>query len=255
MTPAAMLALLDAHQRCAPLTDADPALDLPRAYAFQHAMTALRGARGERVVGRKIGFTNTRIWDIFKVHAPIWGPVFSTTLRQGPLPVADFIEPLIEPEIVFRLGAAPQPGMDLTALMGCIDAVATGFEIVQSPYAGWLFKAPDTVAAGAMHGALVVGEWVDVSNDRALWQARLGDFTMRLSQDGHLRDEGPARAVLDQGPLAALAHLVDLLGTARLAAGEGITTGTITNALPIAAGQVWHAQTDLPLPGLTLALF
>lgn len=254
MTPAAMLALLAAHGQCAPLTDTDPAFDLAAAYAFQHAMTALRVARGERVVGRKIGFTNTQIWETFKVHAPIWGPVFATTLRQGPLPVADFTEPLIEPEIVLRLCASPAPGMEPAALMDCVDAVATGFEIVQSPYAGWRFKAPDTVAAGAMHGALVIGDWVEIGAERALWRDRLGNFTMRLSQGGQLQDEGPARNVLDQGPLAALAHLVDLLGAARLAAGEVIATGTITRALPIAAGQQWHAQTDLPVPGLSLSL-
>jgi 2-oxo-3-hexenedioate decarboxylase len=40
-----------------------------------------------------------------------------------------------------------------------------------------------------------------------------------------------------------------------LAAGEVVTTGTLTDALPIAPGQRWRARLDgLPLPGIELAV-
>ena len=61
--------------------------------------------------------------------------------------LAGLAEPRIEPEIVFRLAAAPTPDMDERALLGCIDAVAHGFEVVQSIFPGWGFTAPDAVAA------------------------------------------------------------------------------------------------------------
>ena len=65
--------------------------------------------------------------------------------------------------------------------------------------------------------------------------------------------------MLGTGPLAALAHLVDALANdpaaAPLAAGTVVTTGTLTDALPVAAGQRWRARLDgLPLPGIDLAL-
>jgi 2-keto-4-pentenoate hydratase len=48
--------------------------------------------------------------------------------------------------------------------------------------------------------------------------------------------------VLD-GPLHALAHLVQVLASGpaedQLQAGEWISTGTLTDALPVQAGQVW----------------
>lgn len=152
--------ILAAHEHrrpIAPLTDWDPTLDLPAAYRVAEAVRVLRGERGERPVGYKIGFTNTTLWERYGVRAPIWGHVYDTTLRDraaltGPVPLAAFVEPRIEPEIVFGLARAPEPGMDAEALIACLDWAASGFEIVQSLYPGWRFAAPDTVAASACTG-------------------------------------------------------------------------------------------------------
>jgi 2-oxo-3-hexenedioate decarboxylase len=260
--------LLAAHERrrqIAPLTDWDPALDLPAAYRVAEAVRALRAARGERSVGRKIGFTNTTLWDRYGVRAPIWGHVYDTTLCDraalaGPVALAAFVEPRIEPEIVFGLARAPEPGMDPEALLACLDWAATGFEIVQSVFPGWRFTAPDTVAAFGLHGLLVVGARVRIPpGDRSAWIGQLGGFTVDLLRDGAVADRGGGRNVLGAGPLAALGHLVDVLAkdpeAPPLAAGAVVTTGTLTDALPVASGQLWCLRTrGLPLPGLDLAL-
>ncbi|PTX02750.1 2-keto-4-pentenoate hydratase [Pararhodobacter aggregans] len=141
----AILHAFDRGQPMAPITDSDPGFDLPRAYQAQALLTAARVRRGARVVGVKTGFTNTTIWDEYNVHAPIHGPVFDTTWRTGPLALAPFLEPRIEPEIVLKLGASPAPGMGPEALKTCVAEVARGFEIVHSPFPGWRFRAPDTV--------------------------------------------------------------------------------------------------------------
>ena len=160
--------------------------------------------------------------------------------------LAAFVEPRIEPEIVFGLARAPEPGMDAAALLGCLDWAAPGFEIVQSLYPGWRFAAPDTVAAFGLHGLLVVGERVHIAPaDRRAWIGALEGFTVDLLRDGAVADRGGGRNVLGTGPLAALGHLVDVLAndpdSPPLAAGEIVTTGTLTDALPLASGQVWSA--------------
>ena len=60
-------------------------------------------------------------------------------------------------------------------------------------------------------------------------------------------------------PLMALAHLVDVLGGLPghppLEAGEIITSGTLTAALPTVPGQVWTTRiAGLELPPVTLRL-
>lgn len=242
---ASLLGVLDKGGSLAPFPSE---LDLPAAYALQHAVTEKRRARGERVVGRKIGFTNTTIWEEYGVHAPIWGPVWDTTLHPGAgtLALGHLPEPRIEPEIVLALSRTPTPGMDAAALAGCVMSIAAGFEIVQSPFAGWRFRVADTVAAFGLHGALVTGAWVSATPAR---MAALAGLEARLFCDGAAVDRGCGANVLGGGPLAALAHLVAILaadpGAAPLAAGEVITTGSLTRAFPVAPGQTWRLETDI----------
>ena len=125
-------------------------------------MRGKRLARGERVLGRKIGFTNRTIWAEYGVYAPMWGYVYDRTVRNladigGAFPLAGLCEPRIEPEIVFGLSRAPSQGMDDAALIGCVEWVAHGFELVQSIFPNWKFSPADTVAANGLHGALLIG--------------------------------------------------------------------------------------------------
>jgi 2-keto-4-pentenoate hydratase len=38
--------------------------------------------RGEKIVGRKIGFTNREMWKVYGVRSPIWGYVTDHTMHQ-----------------------------------------------------------------------------------------------------------------------------------------------------------------------------
>jgi 2-oxo-3-hexenedioate decarboxylase len=217
-------------------------------------------ARGEKIVGRKIGFTNRRIWPEYGVSAPNWGYVTDRTLhdlaKTQSLPAADFVEPKIEPEIMFGLGAAPSPEMDEAGLLDCIGWVALGYEIVQSIYPKWKFAAADTAAANAMHGALLIGERHSIAPRKREWLRELADFKIELLCGGKVRDRGEAANVLD-GPLKVLAYLAGMLSrdphNPPLTAGEIISTGTLTRALGIEAGETWTARvTGIPLEPVTL---
>ena len=130
-----------------PITDARANFDLADAYRVSRAITRKRMARGDRPIGWKIGFTNASIWATYGIHAPIWAPMYDVTVAAALVPgtircsLAGLLEPRIEPEIGFRLARVPDPGMDEAALLGCIDGVTHGFEIVQSVYPGWRTKA------------------------------------------------------------------------------------------------------------------
>jgi 2-oxo-3-hexenedioate decarboxylase len=247
----ALAAMDNAHQ-IEPFSARYPGLTLDDAYRISAHQCTLRSARGERVIGRKIGFTNRAIWAEYAVYAPMWGFVFDTTVRdlppprqaaQHPFSLAPFAEPRIEPEIVFRLAAAPSPDMDDAVLFGCIDWVAQGFEIVQSVFPGWKFAPADTVIVNGLHGALLLAPRHPAGFGSATdWQSNLARFEIELLRDGTVVDRGYAVNVLD-GPLSALRHLVSLLGNdpvnSPLAAGDIVTTGTLTRAFPILPGESW----------------
>jgi 2-oxo-3-hexenedioate decarboxylase len=246
-----------------PFTARHPGFDLDAAYRVAARVQALRQARGERPVGRKIGFTNRRIWDEYGVHAPIWGPVYDTTVHDLAAVAAGFslaglAEPRIEPEIVFGISARPRADMDDAELLGCIEWIAHGFELVQSIFPGWAFAAPDTVAAYGLHGALLVGERIPVGPDVARWAADLPALVIELSCDGAAMDRGGGSDVLD-GPVSALRHLLSVLeadgNRQPLDEREIVTTGTLTRAMPVRAGQTWSTRLQgIDLPGATVRL-
>ena len=243
----AAFAALGNGRQIAPFSSRVGGFTLDDAYRATDAVRRMRERRGERAVGRKIGFTNRTIWAEYGVYAPIWGFVYDGTVKTladagCAFPLTGLAEPRIEPEIVFGLAVAPTRDMDEAALLACIGWVAHGFEIVQSIFPDWKFSAADTIAAYGLHGALLIGERHDVAPDRAEWHRTLSTFHIDLHQNDAHVDHGCAANVLD-GPLSALRHLVDLLArdpvNPPLAAGEIVTTGTLTRAFPVAAGETW----------------
>ncbi|HNB26089.1 MAG TPA: fumarylacetoacetate hydrolase family protein [Alphaproteobacteria bacterium] len=258
-----ILGAADSRRQIAPFSarTAGAALDMALAYRVTAALRRLRQARGERPIGRKIGFTNRTIWAEYGVYAPIWGDMYDTTLRPlepgAPVDLGPFLEPRLEPEIAFGIGRAPDPAMDEAALLDCIDWVAHGFEIVHSVFPGWRFAAADTVAGFGLHGAYRIGPRHQLTSaTRPEWRARLARFEIALARDGVEIDRGSAANVLG-GPLSALRHLVQLLAAdpvnPPLATGEIVTTGTVTRAFPVAAGETWRSDViGLPIAGLEI---
>jgi len=254
-------AVLDTERQVSPFSGRYPAFDLAAAYRVTAAVRTRREGRGETVVGRKIGFTNRTIWDEYRVAAPMWGYVYDRTVRdlaavEDGFSLAGLAEPQIEPEIVFGFAAAPTPEMDERAILDCVGWVAHGFEIVQSIFPRWQFALADTVAAYGLHGALMIGPRHPIEGQRDAWRDALSSFAIELSRDGEVADRGQAANVLG-GPVSALRYLIEVLAqdavNPPLAAGEIVTTGTLTRAFPVSPGQSWRTELHgLPLHGIAL---
>src|SRR3954468_18180803 len=249
-----ILAASDAGSAIEPITDTMPGFSLEDAYRVSARIIERRTARGERPIGWKIGFTNRTIWDEYGVHAPIWAPIYDSTVEGTDAPelpvlcsLFGLIEPRIEPEIIFRIATPPRPDMDAAELLSCLDGVAHGFEIVQSLFPDWRFRAPDTVAAFALHGRLRHGPFVrlDAGQGRAEWLEALTRFEIVLTRQAAVVDRGVATNVLD-GPLFALRHFVQGLVAGPLGrglqAGDLVSTGTITRAFPVHPGETWRSE-------------
>lgn len=259
--------LLDACDRARPLAREDyaPLHDLARAEALQTGIAVARIARGERPVGYKIGFTNRSIWPLYGVFHPIWGPVWNSTVRSveagdaGENALIDvdlsrFVQPRLEPEIVIGLRATPRAPTP-EAVCEAAQWFAHGFEIVQCPYPEWRFTAAEAVAAQSLHGALIVGPRRPLREpgDRAQDVVdRLAALGVELSLDGAPVARGHGREALD-GPLHAIAHLAHELSLRghSIEPGALVTTGTLTDAQPLFAGQHWTSRIEgAELPGL-----
>jgi len=255
----AELASYDGCTAIEPPSSRAPAFDIGAGYQVLAEVLRLRRARGERTAGRKIGFTNRNIWAQYGVDSPIWAPVYETTLVAHAGGTMDFslrqmYAPRIEPEIAFGLCAPLSAGVrDPGRVLERIEWVAPAFEIVDCRYADWTFRVQDSVAQQGLHAALILGPRVALAPAaRARWASQLADCAVVLECDRVLAERGVGANALGH-PAAALAFLADVLAGqpqfSPISAGEIVTTGTLTPALPIAPGETWRytlAGIDLP---------
>ena len=258
----------DQGLQLAQITSQHAGFDTVNAYKVADLIHAMRLADGARAVGRKIGFTNPAMWAQYGVSAPVWAYVYDTTVTYLPdtpdtpdTPICSlhgFVQPKIEPEVIFHFHSAPPPDGDIGAVLACIDWVAHGFEMVQSHYPDWKFQAPDAIADWGMHGALLVGKPQAVNVLGADLQQALAVFTLALSCGGVWRETGKGVNVLGN-PLAAVVHLMQVLASQSphqpLQANEIVTTGTVTRAYSVQPGEIWQTVLEgIALPGLSVAL-
>lgn len=264
--PVALAAeLLDAYRdrRLVPApTSREGGLDLATAYAVEAEILRTRTAAGHRSAGFKVGFANKAAWRILKLETVVWAHMYDDTVRYADgdhahLPVGEMVAPKIEPEIVFRMKGTPAPGADAAGVLEAVDWIALGFEIIDCVFPGWQFQPQDFVASRGLHAALVVGTPMAVTADaREAIAASLAACSVRLDRNGETVATGGGKNVL-RNPAACLGELAAALTRSTmhepLQPGNLVSSGTMTESQPIAAGETWTAHIDgLDLPPLHL---
>ena len=166
----------------------------------------------------------------------------ATTYSLGP-----FISPRIEPELVFKMKEPMNTGgLEAETILQSVEWMALGYEIVDCPYPNWQYKPADFIAACGIHKGLVLGPPCPVGT-----AADIAGFKVRLLKNGELADEGAGKNCLRSPALC----LAELAGVTALGAGELISTGSLTSAQPIAAGETWRFEVEgLEVPALTLTI-
>jgi 2-keto-4-pentenoate hydratase len=235
--------------------------DLAAAYAVEAELTRMRRQAGHATAGRKVGYANKAMWRVLKLQTLVWANMYDDTVTYAnggaaSLAIAGLRAPRIEPEVVVKLKAAPQGG-EADAVLRAAEWIALGFEIVDCPYPEWKFQPADFVASFGLHAALFVGAplLVGAGGLDALAE-QLAAFKILLKKNGELVEEGFGRNAL-RSPALCVGELASALATQPgqepLHAGELVSTGTLTNAQPIAAGEQWTVEAEgLDVAGLSL---
>ncbi|MGW6281290.1 2-keto-4-pentenoate hydratase [Kribbella sp. NPDC055071] len=228
-------------QPCAPVRDLIGADDAATAYAVQQRVNHDRAARGARVVGRKIGLTSAAVQRQLGVSQPDFGVLFDEMDVSGsaPIPLTGLLQPRIEAEIAFVLGADLTDGpLDTGQVRAAVATAVAALEIVDSRIAGWDITFGDTVADNASSGLFVLGD-----RPLTLDEVEPVAVEMEMMFDGEVVAKGNGAACLGD-PLAALAWLAR---TARdlgdpLRAGQVILSGALGPMAPVTPGLTVRAQ-------------
>lgn len=243
-------------------TAREDGLDLPTAYAVEAELARRRVAAGHRVVGVKAGYANKAVWRALKLETLAWASMYDDTVtfatdRRASLAVGSRIAPKIEPEIAVQLAAPLPAGLtDPVEVLRHVEWLALAFEVIDPPFADGTFQPPDFVAAYGLHAALVVGEpHRPTADSLAALADALASFTVTLSKGDAVAAHGGGKHVL-RSPALCLAELASARarqGLPALAAGDLVSTGTLTESQPIGPGETWTARaTGLDVADLTV---
>ncbi len=235
-------------------------LDLATAYAVERELMHLRLAAGHHRAGLKVGFANKAMWRVLKLDTLVWAHMYDDTVHHAgsndyQLSTTGMLTPKIEPEIVFRLTQPLDGANDPAAVLACVESIALGFEIIDCVYPAWTFTPIDFVAAYGLHRSLVVGTPLTVTpHDIPTLVDQLAAFTVTLQKNGEAVAKGGGKNSL-KSPALCLGELGSAIvrqGAAPLAAGEYVSSGTLTEAQFITAGDTFTAGLEgLDLPPLT----
>lgn len=225
----------DAREDRDPFTDEWPELDLDTGYAVQDLVLEKRLARGETLVGVKLGLTSRAKQQRMGVHVPLvaWLTDAMVLPAGVPVPQDRLIHPRVEPEIVFVMAQRLQgPGVTAATAMAAVGTVLGGVEVIDSRYRDFRFTAGDVVADNASSGAYVTGP---VS--RPPEQLDLALEAVLVEVDGQVVDSAAGAAVLGH-PGEALALAANELARRGRAIEPGwvVLTGGMTDAVPVPAG-------------------
>jgi 2-keto-4-pentenoate hydratase len=210
-------------------------------------------ARGERIIGRKIGLTTKAIQQQLGVNEPDYGALWASRhfpVEQGQAEVQTqlFLQPRLEGEIAFLLGQ-PLQGPDVTIqdVLKTTEAITSAFEIIDSRIADWRIKLVDTIADNASYGGVILGPW-----QHHLREADLRLLGMIIQQNGEPMVEGIGAAALGH-PAAAVAWLVNKLSTFNigLKPGDIVLSGALGRALALKVGDIFMLEM-FSLPPLTV---
>jgi 2-oxo-3-hexenedioate decarboxylase len=256
--------ILDAYARKQSITapsNRDGGIDVASAYTVESDIVRLRGAAGHRPVGLKVGFANRAMWRVLKLDTLVYGHMYDDTVHyaegnQLSLPIGSMFAPKFEPEIVVKMKRALAAGeSDPVQILDSVEWIALGFEVIDCVFPDWKFTAADFLASKGLHAGLVVGEplRIDASNAAAIAE-HLPGFTVSVRKNGEPVAEGSGKNSL-KSPALCVGELAGALAKQNraLAAGDVISTGTLTEAQFVHAGETWSAVVQgLPLPVLTV---
>ncbi|GGB18581.1 putative hydratase/decarboxylase [Flexivirga endophytica] len=209
------------RRTCAPVRELIGRDNVEAAYAVQQHVVALREISGDHVVGRKVGLTARAVQDQLGVHEPTIGTLMeSMQVHDGAVvPVRRLLQPLVEAEVVFRLGEdLDEAEVDPQRARSAVSEVLAGIEVVDSRIDKWDITRVDTIADNASAGLFVLAP-----EGRPIGKLDLGEFAMKLRCNGKVASRGSGADNFHGDPLRGLAWL----------AGEAHRRGT-----PLRAGQI-----------------
>ena len=215
-------------------------LDLTQAYEIQKLSIEQRLARGEQLVGIKMGFTSRAKMEQMGVDDLIWGRLTNTMIieQNQAIDLDNYVHPRAEPEIAFRLNCDLAGEISFEQAVKAIEAIAPAIEVIDSRYQNFKFSLADVIADNCSSTGFIVGPWqspnIDISN-----------LHMKLGINNETAMSGPSSEILEHpiNSLIEAARIVAEYGES-LKAGQIVLAGAATAAVALERGQTVSVEVE-----------
>ena len=218
-----------------------PDMTIDDAYRIQDAWRSIKLARGEQIVGHKIGLTSRAMQAAMKIETPDSGFLTSDMVFEpnSALAADRFCDPKLEIELAFSLGT-DLTGADLTVddVLDATEYVVPAVELIaarsyrRDPDTGRARTVCDTIADNAANAGIICGGERVAPRDLDLrWIGALG------YRNGVIEETGLAAGVLDH-PAKGIAWLCERYAgrNAGLQAGQIVLAGSFTRPIDVRSG-------------------
>ena len=225
------------RETLAPITDGQTP-SMADAYAIQHWVTAARLARGERIVGWKLGFTSAAMRSQMGIDHPNFGPLTSQMMLDNDALLPDTVlQPKVEPEVALRFGRRLFGECSVTQVLDAAESAHACLEIVDSVWADYRFRIEDNTADGSSAAFVCIGAPLPI--------ATIDTVAVELFRNGDRVGQGVG-ADASGHPALGVVWLVTQLAKQGIGieSGDIVITGGLTKAVDFVEGDVIEAMYD-----------
>lgn len=202
-----------------------------RAFEIRKRSLENRLANGERLIGIKFGGALLKSESDDKKYEGVFGFLTDSMEISGEIRISDYITPIAEAEIAFKLSKQLDREITLGEVSDYVSEVAPGIEVFDCRYGAIDPYIDDAVADNACAAGVAVGKWVAVKG------VNLEDVTIEIFEDGALNQSVSANAIAGN-PWQALVNASKKLAEAQvvLPAGAIIFSGSATEGIKMKPG-------------------
>lgn len=217
------------------ITDDYPEMDFEDAYDIQWEIRRRKVARGNKIVGMKMGLTAWAKMEQMGVKEPCYGFLadYFSSPDGAAIDTSTLIHPKVEAEIAFVTKAPLRgPGIHVADVYAATDFVLPAVEIIDSRYKDFKFDIKSVVADNSSSSRFVTG-----GRCLPVDHMDLRTVGVVMEKNGEIVELSTGAAVLGN-PAESVAMLANMLGARgeEIPAGTFIMTGGVTAAVAVAAG-------------------
>ena len=225
------------------ITDDYPQMDYEDAFDIQWEIRRRKEARGNKVVGMKMGLTSWAKMSQMGVEHPCYGFLadYFSVDDGGELKVDELIHPKIEAELAFVLKEDLNgPGVHIGDVLKATDLVMPAVEVIDSRYKDFKFDLKSVIADNSSSSRFLTGGVA-----KPVSELDLKTLGVVMMINGEVVQTGAGAAVLGH-PASSVAMLANMLAERgeMLKAGTFIMIGAITAAVSVNKGDSFTVLFD-----------